>query len=189
MKVNASALRQGNVVEVDGALYAILTADNIKPGKGTPVTQLEMRRISDGVKVTERYRTTEQVERAYIEDRTYQYLFGDGDSFTFMETETYDQLAVPKSIVGEQAAKFLQDGMQVQIKVHEGVPVAIELPARVTLAVVETEPVMKGQTAHASFKPAILENGVRTTVPPHIMTGTKIVVSTVDGSYQERAKA
>ena len=188
MKVNASALRQGNVVEVDGALYAVLTAENIKPGKGTPVTQLEMRRLSDGVKVTERYRTTEQVERAYIEDRTYQYLFGDGDNYTFMEAETFDQLAVPKSIVGDQA-RFLQDGMQVQIKVHEGVPVSMELPARVTLAVVETEPVMKGQTAHASFKPAILENGVRTTVPPHIMPGTKIVVSTADGSYQERAKA
>jgi len=189
VKVNASALRQGNVVEVDGALYAVLTAENIKPGKGTPVTQLEMRRLSDGVKVTERYRTTEQVERAYIEDRTYQYLFNDGENYTFMEVETYDQLPVPKAIVGDQAAKFLQDGMQVQIKVHEGVPVSMELPPRVTLTVVETEPAMKGQTAHASFKPAILDNGVRTTVPPHITVGTKIVVNTADGSYQERAKA
>jgi elongation factor P len=188
VKVNASTLRQGNVVEVNGTLYAVLTAENIKPGKGTPVTQLEMRRLSDGVKITERYRTTEQVERAYIEDRPYQYLYGDGESFTFMETETYDQVTVPKSIIGEQA-RFLQDGMQVTIRMHQGTPVSIELPARVTLTVVETEPVVKGQTAHASFKPAILENGLRTTVPPHITAGTKIVVSTADGSYLERAKA
>ncbi|MEQ8652113.1 MAG: elongation factor P [Kiloniellales bacterium] len=187
MKVSANQLRVGQVVEVDGKLYAILKADNIQPGKGTPVTQVEMRRISDGVKVTERYRTQESVERAYIEEGQFQFLYDEGDSFAFMNNETYDQLSVNKDIVGDQAV-FLQDGMVCTMRTHEGVPVSIELPARVTLEVSETEPVIKGQTVSSSFKPATLDNGARTMVPPHIAVGTRVVISTADGSYVERAK-
>ncbi|MBV8825492.1 MAG: elongation factor P [Hyphomicrobiales bacterium] len=187
MKVIASSLRKGNVVDMDGKLYVILSAENIHPGKGTPVTQLDMRRISDGVKVSERYRTTEQVERAYVEDREFQYLYQDGDDFHFMNPETYDQIAVSKDIVGDQAA-FLQENMKVTLSTHEGVVLAIELPQRATLEVVETEPTVKGQTASSSYKPAVLSNGVRTMVPPHVAPGTRIVVMTADGSYVERAK-
>ena len=187
MKVIASSLRKGNVVDMDGRLYVILSAENIHPGKGTPVTQLDMRRISDGVKVSERYRTTEQVERAYVEDREFQYLYQDGDGFHFMNPETYDQIAVSKDIVGDQAA-FLQENMKVTLSTHEGVVLAIELPQRATLEVVETEPTVKGQTASSSYKPALLSNGVRTMVPPHIAPGTRIVVMTADASYVERAK-
>ena len=187
MKVIASSLRKGNIVDMDGKLYVILSAENIHPGKGTPVTQLDMRRINDGVKVSERYRTTEQVERAYVEDREYQYLYQDGDGFHFMNPETYDQIAVTKDIVGEQAA-YLQENMKVTLSTHEGVVLAIELPQRTTLEVVETEPTMKGQTASSSYKPALLSNGARTMVPPHIAPGTRIVVMTADGSYVERAK-
>jgi len=187
VKVIASSLRKGNIVDMDGKLYVILSAENIHPGKGTPVTQLDMRRISDGVKVSERYRTTEQVERAYVEDREYQYLYQDGDGFHFMNPETYDQVAVPKDIVGDQAA-YLQENMQVTMSTHEGAILAIELPQRATLEVVETEPTVKGQTASSSYKPALLSNGVRTMVPPHIAPGTRIVVMTADGSYVERAK-
>ena len=187
VKVIASSLRKGNIVDMDGKLYVILSAENIHPGKGTPVTQLDMRRINDGVKVSERYRTTEQVERAYVEDREYQYLYQDGDGFHFMNPESYDQIAVPKDIVGDQAA-YLQENMKVTLSTHEGVVLAIELPQRATLEVVETEPSMKGQTASSSFKPAVLSNGVRTMVPPHVAPGTRIVVMTADGSYVERAK-
>lgn len=187
MKVNASALRQGNVIDVNGSLFAVLTAQNIMPGKGTPVTQLELRRLSDGVKVTERFRTTEQVERAFIDEATYQYLYHEGDGYTFMNSETYEQVTVPREVIGDQAV-YLQDGMEVSIRLHQGVPVTVELPARATLAVVETEPVVRGQTAHSSFKPALLSNGVRTMVPPHIAVGARIVVNTTDGSYIERAK-
>jgi elongation factor P len=187
VKVIASSLRKGNVVDMDGKLYVILSAENIHPGKGTPVTQLDMRRISDGVKVSERYRTTEQVERAYVEDREFQYLYQDGDGFHFMNPETYDQIPVSKDIVGDQAA-FLQENMKVTLSTHEGVVLAIELPQRATLQVVETEPTVKGQTASSSYKPALLSNGVRTMVPPHIAPGTRIVVMTGDGSYVERAK-
>ena len=143
LKVIASQLRKGNVVEVDGQLYAVLSAENFHPGKGTPTTQIDMRRISDGVKVSQRYKTTEQVERAFVEDHDYQYLFKDGDGFTFMSSETYDQVHVPKDIVGDYAP-YLQENMTVRLSLHEGVPISIELPQRVTLEVVETEPTDEG---------------------------------------------
>ena len=156
MKVIASSLRKGNIVEIDGKLGVIMAAENIHPGKGTPVTQLDVRRIADGVKVSLRYKTT-------------------------------DQVAVPVDIIGDQAA-YLQPEMEVTISLHEGVPVAIELPPKAVLEVVDTEPTVKGQTAASSYKPALLSNGVRTMVPPFVTTGTKIVVMTADGSYVERAK-
>ncbi len=188
MKVIASSLRKGNVVEMNDKLYVILSAENIHPGKGTPVTQLDMRRLSDGVKVSERFRTTEQVERAYIEDRDFSFLYQDADgSYTFMNSETYDQIAVSADIIGTQAP-FLQEGMVVKLSIYQDQAVAIELPARVTLEITETEPTVKGQTASSSYKPAFLSNGVRTMVPPHIAVGTRVVVMTEDASYVERAK-
>ena len=187
MKVIASSIRKGNIIEQDGKLYVVLTAENIHPGKGTPVSQIEMRRISDGVKISERYKTTDQVERATIEDRNYNFLYEDGDGFHFMNAETYDQVQVPKDVVGS-SAPYLQENMTVKLSMHDVVPVAITLPQRVTLEVVETEPVTKGQTASSSYKPAMLSNGVRSAVPPHVGVGTRIVVLTEDGSYVERAK-
>jgi elongation factor P len=187
VKVIASQIRKGNVVDIDGQLYVVLSAENFHPGKGTPTTQIDMRRISDGIKTAQRYKTTEQVERAFVEDHDYQYLYQDGDGFTFMNGETFDQILVPADIVGDMAP-YLQENMTVKLSLHEGVPIAIELPQRVTLEVVETEPTMKGQTASSSYKPAILSNGVRTLVPGHIVPGTRIIVMTADGSYAERAK-
>ncbi len=187
MKVIASSLRKGNIVDLDGKLYVILSAENIHPGKGTPVTQLDMRRLSDGVKSSLRYKTTDQVERAHVEEREYQYLYQDGDGFHFMNMESYDQVSVAEDVISDQAV-YLQPEMKVKLSVHEGVAVGIELPQRVTLEVVETEPTVKGQTASSSYKPAVLSNGLRTSVPPHISAGTRIVVSTADGSYVERAK-
>ena len=187
MKVAASSLRKGSVVDIDGKLYVVLSAQNIHPGKGTPVTQLDMRRISDGVKVSERYRTTETVERAFVDDRDYTFLYEDGEGFHFMNPENYDQIVVPPDVVGD-AAVWLQDSMSVQVSTHEGVPIALELPSRVSFEIAETEPSVKGQTASSSYKPAILTNGQRVMVPPYITAGTKIVILTEDGSYVERAK-
>jgi elongation factor P len=172
---------------MDGKLYVVLNAENIHPGKGTPVTQLNMRRISDGVKVSERYRTTEQVERATVDQREYSFLYQDADGFHFMNPENFDQVTASEEIVGDLAV-YLQDGMIVFLSTHEGIPIALELPSRVTLEVVETEPVVKGQTASGSYKPAVLSNGVRTMVPTYITAGTRIVVQTEDGAYYERAK-
>ncbi|MCK1386526.1 elongation factor P [Bradyrhizobium sp. 21] len=187
MRVIASSIRKGNVIEQDGKLYVVVTAENIHPGKGTPVSQIEMRRISDGVKISERYKTTDQVEKATIEERNFTYLYEDADGFHFMNPETYDQVQVSKDVIGD-AASYLQESMTVKLSTHDVNVVSIALPQRVTLEVVETEPVTKGQTASSSYKPAILSNGVRTTVPPHIAVGTRIVVMTEDGSYSERAK-
>ena len=187
MRVIASSIRKGNVIEQDGKLYVVVTAENIHPGKGTPVSQIEMRRISDGVKISERYKTTDQVEKATIEERNFTFLYEDGDGYHFMNPETYDQVQVSKDVIGDAAA-YLQPEMTVKLSTHDVNVVSLALPQRVTLEVVETEPVTKGQTASSSYKPAILSNGIRTTVPPHIAVGTRIVVMTEDGSYSERAK-
>jgi len=187
VKVIASSVRKGNVLDVGGKLCVVMKAENIHPGKGTPVTHLDMRRISDGVKITERYRTTDQVERAYLEDKTYNYMFEDDMGFHFMEPETFEQIQVPKDIIGDQSV-YLQENMPISLSLHEGVPISAELPARVTLEIVEADPVVKGQTASSSYKPAVLSNGQRVMVPPHISAGTRVVVMTEDGSYVERAK-
>ena len=187
MKVAASSLRKGAVVDMDGKLYVVLNAENIHPGKGTPVTQLNMRRISDGVKVSERYRTTETVERAFVDQRDHTFLYQDAEGFHFMNPENYDQYAATPEVIGD-AAPYLQEGMVVQLSTHDGVPIAIDLPRTVTLEIVETEPQVKGQTASSSYKPALLANGLKTMVPPYIGVGTRIVILTEDGTYQERAK-
>jgi elongation factor P len=187
VRIIASSVRKGNVLEIDNKLYVVLSAESFFPGKGTPTTQIDMRRISDGVKTTERYRTTEQVERATVEEREHQFLYQDGDGFHFMNMENYDQVTVPPDVVGDQAA-YLQPEMKVKLSMHEANPIAIELPQKVVLEVTETEPTTKGQTASSSYKPALLSNGVRSAVPPFITAGTRIVVMTADGSYVERAK-
>ena len=187
VSVIASSIRKGHVVEKDGKLYVVLTAENIHPGKGTPVTQLEMRRISDGVKINERYKTTDSLEKAFIDEKTYTYLYQDGEHYVFMEPETFEQVHVGSDVVGDRAP-YLLENMEVRLSSYNNLPISIEIPARATFEVVETEPVVKGQTASGSFKPAVLSNGVRTMVPTHIVAGTRVVVLTEDGSYVERAK-
>ena len=186
-KVIASAVRKGNVLEIDGKLCAVIKAENIHPGKGTPVTHLEMRRIADGVKITERYRTTEQVERAFVEEVEFEYIYEDDEGFHFMNPVSYDQVPVPKDIIGDQAV-YLQPSMRVTLLMHDGLPVSIELPQRITVEIVEADPVVKGQTASSSYKPAVADNGLKVMVPPHIGAGTRVVIMTADGSYVERAK-
>jgi elongation factor P len=187
VKVAASSLRKGSVLDLDGKLYVILNAENIHPGKGTPVTQLNMRRISDGVKVSERYRTTETVERAEVDERPYNFLYQDADGFHFMNPESFEQVTASPEVLGDAAA-YLQEGMTISLSTHNDVPIAMSLPRTATLEIVETEPSVKGQTASSSYKPALLSNGVKTTVPPYLGVGARIIVLTEDGSYQERAK-
>ena len=187
VKVIASSVRKGNVIDLEGRLCVVMSAENIHPGKGTPVTHLVMRRIADGVKVEERYRTTDQVERAYLEEKDYNFLYEDDMGFNFMQPESFDQISISKDILGD-SAQWLQEGMTCSVSLHEGNPIAIELPPRVILEIVEADPVVKGQTAASSYKPAKLANGSRVMVPPYIETGTRVVVSTVDGSFVERSR-
>ncbi len=187
MKVIASSLRKGNVVDMDGRLYVVLNAVNFHPGKGTPTTSVDMRRISDGVKVSERWKTTDQVEKATVDERNYDFLYEDGEGFHFMEPESYDQVVVSGDIMGANKV-YLQEGMRCYLKTFEGAPIAIEVPQKITVEIAETEPVVKGQTASSSYKPAMTSNGLRVMVPPHIGPGTRIVINTDDDSYVERAK-
>ena len=187
MKVIASSLRKGNVVEMEGRLYVVLSASNFHPGKGTPTTSVDMRRISDGVKVSERWRTTEMVEKAAVDEREYGFLYEDGEGYHFMNPETYEQIAVSPDVVGDDKV-FLEDGIKVYLRTFEGVAIAMELPQKVVVEITETEPVTKGQTASSSYKPAICSNGIRVLVPPHIGAGTRIVINTEYYSYVERAK-
>lgn len=187
MKVIASSLRKGNVVEMEGKLYVVLKAENFHPGKGTPTTSVDMRRIADGVKVAERWRTTEMVEKASIDEREYDFLYEDGEGFHFMNPESYEQVTVSPDVVGDDKV-FLTDGLKVYLQTYEDVAISLELPQKVVVEITETEPVVKGQTASSSYKPAICSNGVRIMVPPHIDAGTRVVINTVDRSYVERAK-
>jgi elongation factor P len=186
-KVIASEVRKGNVLDIDGTLCTVMKAESIRPGKGTPTTHIDMRRISDGVKIVKSYRTTESVERAYLDEKKYDYLYEDDMGFNFMQPESFEQISISKDLIGDQSI-WLQENMSCSVQLFEGNPVAIELPAKVTLRIVEAEPVVKGQTASSSYKTAKLENGARVMVPPFIESGIRVIVMTADGSYVERAK-
>lgn len=187
MKVQANTLRPGHAIEHQGKQYVVTKYDLILPGKGNSFIAVDMRDVRTGIKTNERFRTQETVEKLTTEERVCTMLFADGDQVTLMDSETYDQFTIDKDMAGTATA-FLIDGMEVSIDTVEGAPVGIRLPQHVTLEVVEADAVVKGQTASSSYKPAVLENGVKTMVPPHIETGTRIVIATVDSSYVERAK-
>jgi elongation factor P len=186
MKISGNEIRPGNVIQHKGALWVAVRTQHVKPGKGPAYAQVELKNAIDGTKLNERFRSSETVERVRLEQKDYQFLYADGDMLTFMDMDTYDQMALPRDFLEERAA-FLQDGMKVTVESHEGKPIGITLPDQVTLEVVEAEPVVKGQTAASSYKPAKLENGVRVMVPPFIGVGERVVVDTNELSYVRRA--
>ena len=186
MKINGNEIRPGNVIMHKGGLWVAVKTQAVKPGKGGAFNQVELKHIVEGTKLNERFRASETVERVRLEQKDYQFLYREGDMLVFMDMETYDQIELPEDFVGERAA-VLQDGMTVTVESHEGKPLGISLPDQVTLEVTEAEPVVKGQTASSSYKPAMMENGVRVMVPPFISTGERIVVDTNELTYIERA--
>lgn len=188
MKINGNAIRPGMVIEHQSRLWRAVRIQHTQPGKGGAYLQVELKEIRDGTKLNERFRSSETVERVRLEQRPYQYLYAEGDMHTFMDTETFDQVTLPADAIGEDQVPFLQEGMAVTIEFHEETPISVQLPDTVVLAIVEADAVVKGQTASSSYKPAVLENGLRVMVPPHVEAGTRIVVNTADGSYVERAK-
>jgi len=187
MKINANLMRPGNIIEHNGKQWAILKTQIVQPGKGGAFITVEMRDIRTGTKSQDRWRTADTVEKCNVEEKECTFLFGDDDHLTFMDSENYEQFSVPTELLGE-TAKFLQDGMVVAVDFIEGSPVSVALPEKVIMTVVEADPVVKGQTAASSYKPAKLENGLKILVPPFIAEGEKIVVSTSEVSYVERAK-
>lgn len=187
MKQSAGSIRIGWVIEFKGKAWAVVKAQHVKPGKGGAFVQAELKSIEEGTKTNERFRTEDTVEKLMVEDKPYQFLFEDPTGLTFMDNETYEQLTLPSDILGD-SRPFLLDGMTVYVNFIAEKPVSVDLPNHVTCEVVETEPVVKGQTATSSFKPAIMDNGVRVMVPQFINVGDKLVVATADASYVERAK-
>jgi elongation factor P len=187
MKVQANTLRPGHVIEHQGRQYAVVKYELILPGKGNAFIAVDMRDVHTGIKTNERWRTADTVEKLMTDEITCTLLFSEDDQITLMDSETYDQFSVPKEMAGD-AAVFLSDGMEVIVDRVEGTAVGVRPPQHVALEVVEADAVVKGQTASSSYKPAIMENGVKVMVPPHIEAGTRIVVNTADATYVERAK-
>lgn len=187
MKINGNSIRPGNIIEHNKRLWVAVKTQHTQPGKGGAYLQVELKDIRDGTKLNERFRSSESVERVRLDEKEYQFLYEEGDSLTLMDMETFEQVSLNKEILGDSAS-FLKDGMIITVVSHEGEIVGAELPETVVMTIVEAEPVVKGQTASSSYKPAILENGVRIMVPPHIGVDTKVVVNTADGTYVERSK-
>jgi elongation factor P len=187
MKIQANTIRPGMVIENNGRQWSVLKIQLVQPGKGGAFIQVEMRDVESGSKTNERWRTADTVEKLEVRQIDCTYLFKDDGGYHFMDKETFDQFSLPEDALGDQGP-FLQDGMEVVVDTIEGKPVSVTLPQTVVLEVVEADPVVKGQTASSSYKPGVLENGLRVMIPPHIEAGTKIVVNTADVSYVERFK-
>jgi elongation factor P len=188
MKVPVNSIRAGNVIEYNGKLWVASKVQHISPGKGGAFVAIEAKALREGNKLQERFRSGETIEHVHIDERECTYLFKDENGFTFMDKENFEQLTVGADVLDADQSRWLQDGMEVVVSLYEGTPVGVELPKSVILAVTEADAVVKGQTASSSYKPAMVEGGIRVMVPPHIAVGTKLVINTEDGSYMERAK-
>ena len=187
MKINGNAIRPGNVIEHNNRLWVAVKISHVKPGKGGAFAQVELRDVRDGTKLNARFRSSETVERVVLTETAASFLYEQDDRLIFMDQTSFEQVEIPKDMVGEQAI-YLQDGMQVTINSHESEPLSIQLPDTITVTVLEADAVVKGQTASSSYKPAMVDGGIKIMVPPHIEAGTRIIIKPIDASYVERAK-
>ena len=186
MKISGVDIRPGNIIEYEGGIWRAVKIQHTQPGKGGAYMQVELKNLVDGRKNNVRFRSAETVERVRLDTKDFQYLYAEGDMLVFMDKETYEQVSLPKDLIGEPAA-FLQDGMDVIMELHDERPISVQMPAQIEATIVEADAVVKGQTASSSYKPAILDNGVRVMVPPHISSGTRIVVDVYEQTYVKRA--
>lgn len=186
MKINGNEIRPGNVIQHQNALWVAVKINAVKPGKGPAYAQVELKNLITGSKLNERFRASETVERVRLEQKDHTFLYEEGDLLVFMDAETFEQINIPKDMIGDRTA-FLQDGMQVIVESHEGNPIGVQLPEQVTLEITETEPTVKGQTASSSYKPSIVDNGLRVMVPPYLTVGERIIVNTETLEYVKRA--
>jgi elongation factor P len=185
-KITGNEISPGTLINYDGGLWIAVKTQKVKPGKGGAYNQVELKNVTSGTKLNQRFRSDEAVDEAVLDKKDFQFLYANGDMLTFMDMETYDQIELATDFVGEQA-QFLQDGMKTLVQMYEDKPIGIKLPVQVTLTVTEADPVLRGGTAAPSYKNAVLENGMRILVPPFIAAGEKIIVATEDGSYVRRA--
>jgi len=185
-KITGNEISPGTLINFEGGLWIAVKTVKVKPGKGGAYNQVELKNVTSGTKLNQRFRSDEAVDEAYLDKKDFQFLFASGDMLTFMDMESYEQIELATDFVGDQA-QFLQDGMKTLVQMYEGTPIGIKLPVQVTLTVTEADPVMKGGTAAPSYKSAVLENGMKIQVPPFIGAGERIIVATEDGSYVRRA--
>ena len=186
-KITGNEISPGALINYNGGLWIAVKTQKVKPGKGGAYNQVELKNVTQGTKLNQRFRSDEAVDEVHLDKKDFQFLYANGDMLTFMDMETYDQIELATDFVGDQA-QFLQDGMKTLVQMHEGKPIGIKLPVQVTLTVAQADPVLKGGTAAPSFKTAVLENGLKIQVPPFVGAGERIIVATEDGSYVERAK-
>jgi elongation factor P len=182
MKISGVEIRPGNIIEYEGGIWRAVKIQHTQPGKGGAYMQVELKNLRDGRKNNVRFRSAETVERIRLDQKDFQYLYAEGDNLVFMDKETYEQVTLPTDLLGDAAA-FLQDGMDVVMEMHEEEALSVALPDTIEAVIVEADAVVKGQTASSSYKPAILDNGVRVMVPPHISSGTRIVVDVYEREY------
>lgn len=186
-KISGNEISPGTLINYEGGLWIAVKSQKVKPGKGGAYNQVELKNITTGTKLNQRFRSDETVDEAVLDKKDFQFLYASDDMLTFMDMESYEQIELSIDFVGEDQARFLQDGMKTLVQVYEGKPIGIKLPVQVVLEVTEADPVLKGGTAAPSFKSAVLENGMRIQVPPFIAPGERILVATEDGSYVRRA--
>ncbi len=188
MKINANSIRLGTVLEHNNRLYVVVkNPEHTQPGKGGAYVQVEMKDIKTGTKLNERFSSSESVEKVRLDEQSYQFLYFEDDKLTLMDNETFEQISIDKAILGDQLP-FVQDGMEIRLELYNEEVISATVPEKITAVIATTEPVIKGQTVTSSFKPAILDNGVRIMVPPFINIDDKVVVRTTDSTYLERAK-
>ncbi|PPR38027.1 MAG: Elongation factor P [Alphaproteobacteria bacterium MarineAlpha6_Bin4] len=188
MKISANEIKIGNILEIDNKLWKVLKLEHTKPGKGGAYVQAELKEISDGTKKNERFRSDENLEKAYLEQKSFQFLYSSGNEYFFMDQDNYEQISIDKEKIISETLPYLKDGINIILELKDEKPINIILPETVILEIKEAEAVIKGQTATSGLKPAILENGIKVMVPVHIEEGVKIVVKTLDNSYVEKVK-
>ena len=186
MKISGVDIRPGNILDYNGKLWRVAKIQHTQPGKGGAFMMVEMKCITDGTKLNERFRSADTVEKAQLEARPMQYLFAEGDNYTFMDNTNYEQVTISADMLGDQAV-WLTENMNVMVEFYNEAPISVNLPDKVTFEIVEADAVVKGQTASSSYKPAKLSNGQRVQVPPYMAAGEMIVVNTVDGTFAGRA--
>jgi elongation factor P len=187
-KITGNEISPGTLINYEGGLWIAVKTVKVKPGKGGAYNQVELKNITSGTKLNQRFRSDEAVDEAVLDKKDFQFLYANGEMLTFMDMENYEQIELAVDFVGEDQARFLQDGMKTLVNLYDGKPIGIKLPVQVTLTVAEADPVMKGGTAAPSYKTAVLENGLKIQVPPFIGAGEKVIVATEDGSYVRRAE-
>ena len=188
MKIDGNQIKLGNILEINSQLWRVTKTQHTQPGKGGAYIQVEMKKLSDGTKINERFRSSESVERAILEERECQFLYANENKFYFMDNKSFEQIEIGADVISKDQAKFLIENDKIVIQLYELTPVSIILPGHITLKVIESEATIKGQTASSSFKPALLEKNIRTSVPPFIQVGDSIIINTSDATYAEKAK-